>query len=116
MLTAAQYGLVKAENGLYNPNEVICRDEMARILAKASTLVEFDITASNETCNFTDIASVDSETAEAIQTVYELGLMSGTGSDEFTPDGNSKRCEAAMVIYKLVEHEQKSVLLADLAQ
>lgn len=74
-------------------NEPITRAEMASLLANA-----FYLTTSNtEELPFKD---VDSDDAEAIKSLYDNGVTTGTSNTTYSPDGTVTREQAALFIYR----------------
>lgn len=78
----------------------LTRQEMAVMLYEHAKSAGFS-TEDAAATSFSDSGKIGSETAEAINSVISLGLMSGKTDGSFGPDDGTTRAEAATVIYRL---------------
>lgn len=91
--TAQALGLVAGdENGNFNPNACITRQDMAVILYKMYQKQEIAVTGA--AASYVDAAEVAAYAAESVNAVTELGIMSGVGGDTFAPQANVTRAMA----------------------
>lgn len=109
-------------SGMFRPNAVITREEMAVLLARAAAYAGMDAAHASASSAFTDAdfkgdASADSPAAEhaayaddeaisawardAVRQVTALGLMHGLPDGTFAPQGTASRAEAAQALYRL---------------
>ncbi len=77
---ASKAGFITGNNGSFNPDDIITRQDAAIILARAAKL-----SSTNET-TFIDNDSISDYARNAAAAVQEAGLMNGTGDGRFAPD------------------------------
>lgn len=100
-----QAGIVQGSQGKFNPNQTITREEMMTMLVRALGLEES--TTTQQTLNtFKDHADVSSWAKPYVALAIEQGLITGAGG-EIQPAQASTRAMAAVVMYRLLEKEQK---------
>jgi hypothetical protein len=58
--------------------------------------------AANESTNFTDIKGHYAE--NEISDLLKMGIVKGNGDGTFNPDGNIKRCDAAIMIRNAIKY------------
>jgi Arabinogalactan endo-1,4-beta-galactosidase len=104
---AYEAGLVNGRSAdLFEPEDVISRQEMAVMLKKA-----FEIISRNDSANaaagaelpFLDKTSIADWALPSVQWAYEQGLVKGRSADRFSPAASMTRAEAAEVIYRLLK-------------
>lgn len=102
--TAAEAGLIKGTApGLFEPNRLITREEMAVILLRAMGESTQSI---NPTC-FADESQISPWARESIKQAYSMGLTGGKGENKFAPLDNSTRAEAIVMLKRLLTKEGK---------
>jgi len=97
----AKAGLVKGYQGKFSPDELITRQEMAVILAKA--LKDWDVTAALEGTLFTDWENIAPWARASVARVDKQGLMRGYPDGAFGPRGYATRAEVCTVICRLLD-------------
>jgi hypothetical protein len=87
-------------DGSFKPNQMISREEMAVIIARAGKLTN----PTTEIISFTDAGAVSAWAKSAVAAAYERGLLSGMGNHLLQPQGNTTRAQAVSVITRLVQN------------
>ena len=85
----------------FNPEGNITRQDMA-VLAD-NLMKAVGVSASGEAVEFTDYASVADYAQKAVNSAAKSGIINGFDDSSFRPLENTRRVDAAMVIYKLTE-------------
>ena len=99
---ATYYGLVKGyENGNFNPNELVKREEMAVMLYRAVQFLQYDST--KLPLEFSDNSKISSWAVEEIQYILSNGLLEGLPDGSFGPQLSTTRAEAVTVVRRLLE-------------
>lgn len=102
---AVSAGLIQGNgNGIFAPNEIITRQDMAVIVAKALTLVKGktrDTQKDVYLARFTDSGSIGAYAKDAVSMIVQYRIMQGVSTSSFAPGGFVSRAQAAVVIYKL---------------
>ena len=96
------------ENGLFQPEKEITREEMALIAYKYALYGGKDISAETTELfqNFSDSNEISDWSKEAINYCVEAGIMSGRTDGTFDPKGKATRAEAAGVLTSLLSNMQ----------
>ena len=97
---AAELGVVTGKgNGLFAPDASITREEMCVIVNNYITKV-LQVTPEYDGYVFADDASISDWAKKGVYHAYAFGLISGKENDQFDPQGNTLRSEAAVVFVK----------------
>lgn len=95
--TAQALGLVAGdENGNFNPNAYITRQDMAVILNKMYE--KQGIEGTGAAASYVDAAEITEYARESVDAVSELGVMTGVGDNRFDPKANVTRAMAFRAI------------------
>jgi len=94
---AAKLGITDRTSGRFEPERAITREEAAIMAANAGRLWTYGTAAR---MNFTDLSSLSTDSRHAIQSVYEHGIMTGSGG-KFNPGKTLVREEAAAILARL---------------
>ncbi|MBE3594377.1 MAG: S-layer homology domain-containing protein [Candidatus Carbobacillus altaicus] len=108
--TAYHYGLMKGDGTKFRPNDPITREEMAVVIVNATRAVDTKrlglklnpAPSAVKNPSFADSAQISSWAKEAVAQAQAEGWISGMGDNLFAPKKNTKRAEAAAVLFKLV--------------
>ncbi|MGE5329528.1 MAG: S-layer homology domain-containing protein [Deltaproteobacteria bacterium] len=100
---AASAGIVIGDNGKFDPNANISRQDMAVMLARAGKLYKGmkDKTGA-ATLNFTDNSEISDYARGSISAVVYNKILSGKPGNMFEPKANATRAEAAKMIYGIM--------------
>ncbi len=97
--TAAANGIVSGyDENTFGPNDLITREQMAVMIAKA---LKIDVEDSNIT--FADKEKVSSWAKNAVAASAEKGIIKGYPDNTFKPLGKATRAEAVTVIMKALQ-------------
>lgn len=91
----AEAGIVKGQNGKFDPTAKVTRSQLALMFARAYELQNNAKTGL--TTDFSDIAAYNAETKNAIALVKELGIASGSNG-KFMPGNNATRVHMAKML------------------
>ena len=98
---AAKYGIVLGdENGRFNPNEKITREDAAMILYRAAAFSGF-VFSQNQTPAFNDEADISEYAVSCVRTFKNCGIIKGDNGF-FNPKSSATRAEMCQMIYSLL--------------
>ncbi len=98
---AASVGVVNGfDDGTFQPNAAITREQMAAILRNYAAYKGFDVTASGSLSTFTDAASVSDWAKESVEWAVGSGLLGGYEDSTLRPQGTTTRAEVASVLQR----------------
>lgn len=97
---AVQAGIISGyENGSFRPNANITRAEMATMIAKALKLAAKE----NASTSFADDKEIPAWAKGSVAALKELGIVNGTGANEFHPSSQTTRAEAVIVLINMLD-------------
>ena len=101
---AAEEGLVKGigENK-FAPDVAISRQDLAVILFRYATFIEFELPSTATEADFEDADSIWDYAVEAIKAMQEAELVNGKPGNIFDPLNTSKRSEVAALFHRFCE-------------
>lgn len=98
---AASVGVVNGfDDGTFQPNAAITREQMAAILRNYAAYKGLDVSASGDLANYSDAASVSDWAKESIQWAVGSGLLGGYEDGTLRPQGTTTRAEVASVLQR----------------
>ena len=98
---AASVGVVNGfDDGSFQPNTAITREQLAAILRNYAQYKGMDVTASGDLSTYTDAASVSDWAKESVEWMVGNGLIGGYEDSTLRPQGNTTRAEAASVLQR----------------
>lgn len=104
-ITAAyKYGLVIGQDGNFMPSKKVSRSQMALMLHRAyeqKTGVKY---VASEKAPYPDIDNYDKETINAISTLYEMGIATGSNG-KYMPANPTTRAHAAKMLVHFLAQE-----------
>ena len=100
LATAKENRLLEGSGGRALPNDVITREQMAKMLVSACEML--GKTADAEDVTYTDFAAVSDWAKEFVQKASALGILNGFEDGSFSPKGNVLREQAFVAVYRLV--------------
>lgn len=95
---AYEAGLIKENNGYFNPQGKITRSQLALILMRLSTVQAGQQYIPAKQAPFHDIANYDREAQLAITFLYDTDVVQGTSATTFSPKGNVTRAQVAKIL------------------
>lgn len=97
---AVQAGIISGyENGSFRPNANITRAEMATMITKALKLAAKE----NASTSFADDKEIPAWAKGSVAALKELGIVNGTGANEFHPSSQTTRAEAVIVLINMLD-------------
>ena len=105
--TATKEGILQGDGTNANPNALITREEMAKILVETYERENGEIEVQADTVEqFQDLA-VSSGWAEGyVRKAIAAGLMNGISNELFAPLDNALREQAIVVVYRIMKKEE----------
>lgn len=98
---AASVGVVNGfDDGTFQPNVAITREQMAAILRNYAAYKGLDVSASGSLSTFTDAASVSDWAKESVEWAVGSGLIGGYEDSTLRPQGTTTRAEVASVLQR----------------
>lgn len=108
VLAANALGIVNGRgDGIFDPYATITRQEAAAFLQRAASALGMDTTVTDDGHVFADDNNVASFFKDAVKYVFGIGVMNGTGEDNFTPLGTYTRQQSFVTVYRLFEAYSK---------
>lgn len=93
----ANWGALNLDNKKFNPGNDMTRAQFSLMIARALDLKPAKAT------HFKDVKKLSSqETKDAIQALYEAGIVTGKTATTFEPNAKISRQQAAVMIYRLM--------------
>src|SRR5690606_25120622 len=102
---AYEAGLIKENNGYFNPQGKITRSQLALILMRLSNIQAGQQYVPAKQAPFHDIANYDREAQLAITFLYDAGVVQGTSATTFSPKGNVTRAQVAKILVLAVNEK-----------
>lgn len=98
---AASVGVVNGfDDGTFQPNAAITREQMAAILRNYAAYKGLDVSASGDLANYSDAASVSDWAKESVEWAVGSGLIGGYEDSTLQPQGTTTRAEVASVLQR----------------
>ena len=98
---AASVGVVNGfDDGTFQPNTAITREQMAAILRNYAAYKGLDVSASGSLSTITDAASVSDWAKESVEWAVGSGLIGGYEDSTLRPQGTTTRAEVASVLQR----------------
>lgn len=88
--------------GQFDPYASITREEAAAFLMRSAKVLGMDTTQISD-AQFADAAEISASFRDAVNFVYQIKVMNGTGGGKFTPDDNYTREQSFVTIYRLFQ-------------
>ena len=98
---AASVGVVNGfDDGTFQPNAAITREQMAAILRNYAQYKGLDVTASSDLANYSDAVSVSAWAKDSVVWAVGSGLIGGYEDSTLRPQGTTTRAEVASVLQR----------------
>lgn len=103
IIAAYALGIVNGRGGgQFDPYASITREEAAAFLMRSAKVLGMDTTQISD-AQFADAAEISASFRDAVNFVYQIKVMNGTGGGKFTPDDNYTREQSFVTIYRLFQ-------------
>ena len=98
---AASVGVVNGfDDGSFQPNTAITREQLAAILCNYAQYKGFDTSTSGDLSTYSDAASVSDWAKESVEWAVGSGLLGGYEDSTLQPQGTTTRAEVASVLQR----------------
>ena len=98
---AASVGVVNGfDDGTFQPNTAITREQLAAILCNYAQYKGFDTSTSGDLSTYSDAASVSDWAKESVEWAVGSGLIGGYEDSTLRPQGTTTRAEVASVLQR----------------
>ncbi|WP_432363785.1 S-layer homology domain-containing protein [Sporosarcina sp. UB5] len=99
---AYKYGIIKGNNGSFNPADKVTRAQIALMIARAYEYKIGETYKRTATAPFSDYGNYNEEAIHAISMLYELDIISGY-EGKFMPQNPTTRAQAAKMFVNFAE-------------
>lgn len=104
---ANRAGIIKGDNGKFNPNEAITRQQMVTMIIRAIEYKDATVLENGKTdVVFADAAQINDYAKTAVASAAGLGIIDGSdvkGEKLFQPKMNATRAHAVKMVYNMLE-------------
>jgi hypothetical protein len=103
--TAVEYEIISGKpDGRFAPNESVTRSQVAIMLHRAMQIkfINNMTKVNTDKKEFIDVAKLDEKTKDAIEAIYEAGIISGKPDGTFDPNGKTLRNQMAKMLAKFL--------------
>lgn len=95
-------------NGIFGPNDVITREQLASILYRYSKFKGYDTTQGGmSVCEFSDYSQLSNWAGESASWAVNAGLISGIGNSQLEPKVKATRGQVASILMHYCEDVAK---------
>lgn len=86
------------EDGLFRPNGLLTREQLAAILYRYSRAMGYNVSARGDLSRFSDREQISPYAQDAMAWAVAAGLLSGMGDGTVNPTGNATRAQVATIL------------------
>lgn len=97
---AADLGVIQGNNGLFNPNQVVTRQQLVAMFYRYAQVMGYDTSAGEDTniLSYTDALSVSEYAVAALQWACGEGIVSGYADGSLRPHGQATRAHMSKIL------------------
>ncbi|ASS87130.1 amylopullulanase [Geobacillus lituanicus] len=109
-MAAVQYGIIQGKrNRTFGPDEPITRAQAAVMIERAMKLpfVQYDFAQLDQKktlADFKDQGQIGSWAKEAVETIYQAGIVHGKANGDFGPNEGVTRAQMAKILYGFLKN------------
>ncbi len=97
-------GLTMYDNEIeYRPDDGLLREEAAKIIGQAFTVLGYDQTIKNSSCTFLDSNDIDPSLTQHVQNSCKRGIFKGTTDGKFLPREQLTRPQSMALLVRIFE-------------
>lgn len=102
---AARAGIINGlENGKFNPDAQITREEIATIIVRAVKYEDASLLKGLDTSKvFADNNKISAFAQQGVKEAVALGIVNGRAGNVFAPQDNATRAESAVMLYRALD-------------
>lgn len=105
---ASRVGLVVGSaDGLFHPNDLVTREEMAVMTVRLLQRLELLGDESGSASAFADAETVSEWAADSVTALKNAGIVNGDLGNKFNPQNSLTRAEAAQIIYNVLSSAEE---------
>jgi hypothetical protein len=93
-------------DNLFAPNANVSRQDFAVLLMRYADFAQKQFPSTRQFSVFSDDADIADYAKNAIQTLYNGGIINGVGGDAINPKGPATRAEVAAMLHRFIEAAQ----------
>ncbi|WP_075618340.1 S8 family serine peptidase [Paenisporosarcina indica] len=99
---AARAGIINGlDNGKFNPDAQITREEIATIIVRAVKYADASLLKNLDTSKvFADNKKISAFAQQGVKEAVALGIVNGRAGNVFAPQDNATRAESAVMLYR----------------
>lgn len=101
--TVKNSGFMSGYDGLFNPNEPISREEIAKVIVEAYTRSANEGIESGGALYFSDLENISFWAYDYIVKAVNLGFMNGISEEIFSPKSDATRAQAAVMLRRVYD-------------
>ena len=100
---AKENGIVTGTGSGFAPNAAITRQDLAVIVARYAEFADENFPVTLQYTIFADESDIADYAKNAVQTLYNGGVLNGKSGNNFDPRGSATRAELAAVLHRFIE-------------
>jgi hypothetical protein len=101
---AKENGIVGGVGGnLFAPNDNVTRQDFAVILLRYADFAKKQFPTTRQFVTFADDAEIADYARNAVQTLYNGGIINGVGNNAINPKGSATRAEVAAMLHRFID-------------
>lgn len=101
---SAQSIVTGYEDGLFRPNDLLTREQLATILYRYSLAMGYNTTSRGNLSGFSDTDSISAYAREPMAWAVASGLLSGMGNGAIDPAGQATRAQVATILARFCKN------------
>ena len=101
--TVKAIGIMEGSEGNALPDDIITRQQMAKMLTKAYRYLNSDVQIKGVSDDYEDYNDISLWAREFVDEATELGLLKGVGNNQFRPLDYVLREQAFVAVYRLIK-------------
>lgn len=90
-------------DGSFGVGQMISRQDMAVLILRVADYLDINLDVTRAFETFADQAVIADYAAEAVEVLYQSGIVNGMGDGSFAPENSVTRAEASCIIYRILQ-------------
>jgi len=101
---AAGNSIVTGYAGKFSPNDSITRQDLSVILYRYADFAGLNLPSALSYAGFDDVSLIAAYAKNAVEALFNAGVINGRTGNTFDPLGNATRAEAAAMLHRFIEN------------